>query len=124
MPELDNLLRLLKDNGGSDLHLAAGLEPRYRVSGHVVPVPGQSTLSDERLRALLQDIAGERRWQGFLHDRDADFAYGLSGVARFRASYFMQQRGLGAVFRIIPEKIVPLSQLKTPDVIGSFAHVT
>ena len=116
MARLDELLRYLKDHGGSDLHLAAGLEPRIRVHGGLDPVEGWSTLEVEDLRELMREITYEE-------SNDLDFAYGLEGVARFRANYFAQQNGPGAVFRIIPEDIVALDALNLPGAIERLAHL-
>jgi twitching motility protein PilT len=122
MPRLDQLLRQLKDQGGSDLHLAAGLAPRIRVSGHLVPVDGWEPLSDDELRALMREVADDDTWAEY-EAHDADFAYGLAGVARFRANYFVQERGAGAVFRIIPEKILTLEDLRLPPAIETLCHL-
>ena len=54
MARLDDLLRVLKTEGGSDLHLAAGLEPRIRVHGELRPVEGWSMLTDRDVRELLR----------------------------------------------------------------------
>ena len=123
MPELDRLLRHLKDRGGSDLHLAAGMEPRVRVRGELVPVPDWGTLDDSRVRALLQPVASERHWREWCETRDLDFAYGLPGVARFRANYFVQEHGAGAVFRMIPEQVVSLEALALPPAIAKLAEL-
>ncbi len=123
MPQIDSLLRYLKDHGGSDLHLAAGLEPRIRKSGRLVPIEEQPVLEDDGLRALIREIADEKQWDAYDGEHDLDFAYGLEGVARFRANYFVQERGAGAVFRIIPEQIVPLEDLNLPSSIESFVHL-
>jgi twitching motility protein PilT len=123
MAEIDALLRRLKERGGSDLHLVAGMEPRIRVHGGLEPVEGRGPLSDEELRGMLRVIASERHWEDFERDRDVDFAYGLAGVARFRANYFVQERGAGAVFRIIPETIVSAEDLKLPPAIARLAEL-
>lgn len=123
MPRIDELLRHLKEAGGSDLHLAAGLEPRIRARGELRAVDGWAVLSDEELRRLLAELAAERHWRQYTETNDADFAYGLEGVARFRVNYFVQENGAGAVFRIIPEKIVPLEELRLPKAIESLAHL-
>ena len=123
MPELDRLLRHLKDQGGSDLHLAAGMEPRVRVRGELVAVPEWGALDDARVRALLQPIASERHWREWSETRDVDFAYGLPGVARFRANYFVQEHGAGAVFRMIPEQVVSLESLALPPAIAKLAEL-
>jgi len=117
MAQIDDLLRYLKQHKGSDLHLAAGLEPRIRVHGSLVAVEGQPQLTNEGLRKLLREIASEAQWRSYEQAHDLDFAYGLEGVARFRANFFVQEHGAGAVLRMIPEKIVPLEELRLPKAI-------
>jgi twitching motility protein PilT len=94
-----------------------------RVRGALEPVPGWAVLGDGQLRALLEPVAGERHWREWLDTHDVDFAYGLDGVGRFRANYFEQEHGAGAVFRLIPEQIVPLESLALPAVIAKLAEL-
>ncbi|HEV8200170.1 MAG TPA: PilT/PilU family type 4a pilus ATPase [Candidatus Polarisedimenticolia bacterium] len=124
MAELDKLLVYLKETGGSDLHLATGLEPRIRRHGSLEPVEGWTTLDAARMTALLSGITTPKQWDEYDRTRDLDFAYGLEGVARFRANYLYQENGPGAVFRIIPEKIVALEDLKLPAAVEKLAHMT
>jgi twitching motility protein PilT len=70
MARLDALLRQLRDDGGSDLHLAAGLVPRMRRRGHVEEVAGQGVLDDPTLRGLLAELASEAQWREFETSRD------------------------------------------------------
>jgi twitching motility protein PilT len=123
MARMHELFHYLRDHKGSDLHLAAGLEPRIRVHGSLEPVAGWSTLTHEALLSLLREIASEEDWAGYMASGDLDFAYGLPGVARFRANFLRQENGCGAVFRIIPEKIIPLEDLNLPKAIESLAHL-
>jgi twitching motility protein PilT len=125
MARLDELFHYLKDSKGSDLHLAAGLEPRVRRHGHLEQVPNWPVLSDADLQGLLREIASPKQWEHFTKELDLDFAYGLEGVARFRANYLNQGNGVGAVFRIIPEEIVPLEKLNLPPAtaaLGDLEH--
>lgn len=121
MAQLDEMLTYLKDNDGSDLHLAAGLVPRVRAKGNIREIEGRGPLDDAQLRALLQEIASPKHWQEFVETKDVDFAYGLEGVARYRANYFVQQNGAGAVFRIIPEEIISIEKLKLSQAIEDLA---
>jgi twitching motility protein PilT len=121
--QIDQLLGYLKEKKGSDLHLAAGLEPRIRVNGELRAVDGATRLDDAGLRKLMREITSEAQWSVYTEKFDLDFAYGLEGVARFRANYFVQERGAGAVLRMIPEKIVPLEDLKLPKAIESLVHL-
>ena len=123
MPKIDELLRHLKDHDCSDLHLAAGIAPRVRSHGELEVVDGWPELTDESLRDLTREIATDADWQDYLACGDLDFAYGLEGVARFRANYFVQEHGAGAVFRIIPEDILTLEDLKLPASIESLCHL-
>jgi twitching motility protein PilT len=113
----------LKDNGGSDLHLAAGMVPHLRLHGVVKPIQGWQPFTDESLREHLLELTTEEQWRYFSKNLDLDFAYALPGVARFRANYFNQERGAGAVFRIIPEKIRTLEELKAPAALAGLADL-
>jgi twitching motility protein PilT len=120
---LDALLEQLKKEGGSDIHLAAGMAPRMRARGSLRAVEGWGTLGDAELRGLLGEVANEKAWAEYQATNDADFAYGLDGVARFRVNYFVQENGAGAVFRIIPEEIVSIEALNLPPSIEALAHL-
>jgi twitching motility protein PilT len=121
--EIDKLLMHLKESGGSDLHLAAGLEPRMRAKGRIGVIEGWGVLDDARLRDLMREIAITKAWEEYERSRDLDFAYGIEGVARFRANYFVQNGGAGAVFRIIPEEIISLEDLNLAQAIHSLADL-
>ena len=123
MARIDELFYYLRDHRGSDLHLAAGLEPRIRVHGSLEAVAGWPALSHDDLSALLREIASGPDWEEYEKVGDLDFAYGMEGVARFRANFLRQENGAGAVFRIIPEEIVPLEQLNLPPAIEGLAHL-
>jgi len=123
MARIDDMLRHMKEHDGSDLHLVAGISPRIRSHGELVEVEGWPELTDESVREIVREIATELDWQSFEECGDLDFAYGLEGVARFRANYFVQERGAGAVFRIIPEEILTLEDLKLPAAIESLCHL-
>ncbi len=121
MARLDALFRLLKDQGGSDLHLAAGNGPYLRKNGVVAPIADWPVFTDETLRSHLQELTTEKQWKHYGTNLDLDFAYALPGVARFRVNYFNQERGAASVFRIIPERIRTLEELKAPPALAQLA---
>jgi twitching motility protein PilT len=123
MARLDPLFKLLKEQGGSDLHLAAGMQPHMRQHGSVKPIGGWPVFTDSSLREHLKELSNEKQWSHFETNLDLDFAYALPGVARFRANYFNQERGAAAVFRIIPEKIRTLEELKAPAALAALADL-
>lgn len=123
MARIDELFAYLKSSKGSDLHLRAELPPRIRVHGELIDVEGWSPLSSEEVRQLLRDIATDDQWEEYESSGDLDFAYSLPGLARFRANFLRQHTGAGAVFRIIPEKIMTCEQLNMPEAIRKLAHL-
>ena len=123
MAEVDALLSQLKNDGGSDLHLAVGSVPRMRIKGELVDIEGRPVLTDTTLRSMMEEIAAPAQWVDYEHCGDLDFAYGLPGVARFRANYLVQEHGLGAVFRVIPEEILSIAQLNLPEAIVELAQL-
>jgi twitching motility protein PilT len=123
MSQVDAHLTALKTQGGSDLHLAAGAAPRMRIKGELAPLEGQAPLDDGALRTLMREIVSPAQWADFEASGDLDFAYGLEGVARFRANYLEQHHGAAAVFRIIPEEILTIEQLSLPPAIESLCRL-
>ncbi|MCG8460116.1 MAG: PilT/PilU family type 4a pilus ATPase [Holophagales bacterium] len=123
MARIDDLFRYLKENKGSDLHLAAGKTPRIRRNGELEDVGGWAVLGNDDLLGLLEEIADDEQWRSYRDCGDLDFAYGLEGVARFRCNFLLQEQGAAAVFRIIPEKILTCEQLGMPEAIVKLADL-
>ena len=124
MARLDELFRYCQGRGGSDLHLATGLEPRIRRHGQLEAVEGWPPLDANLIRSLLRQVVREDQWRDFEESGDLDFAYGLEGVARFRCNFLDQHNGPSAVFRAIPQEVVPLDRLGLPAVLGNLAHLS
>ncbi|NOY26495.1 MAG: type IV pilus twitching motility protein PilT [Oligoflexia bacterium] len=103
----------MNDRGASDLHLSVGRPPIFRLSGRLDPIRYR-VLDDGDYRRLIEPITPPHIWKSYLEHGDADFAYEVTGLARFRVNLLKQQRGMGAVFRIIPTKIMTLDQLGLP----------
>ena len=113
---IDRFLKLMKDRGASDLHLSVGRPPIFRASGRIEPIRFR-VLDDTYYQELIRPITPPHLWREFAEGGDADFAYEVPGVARFRVNLFKQERGMGAVFRIIPTKILTLDQLGMPPAV-------
>lgn len=123
MAQLDAYFHKLCELDGSDLHLTTGCPPMIRINGQIVP-QGDTPISADAMKTCLMEIAPKARWETFLQSGDMDFAYEISGLARFRANYFVDSRGLGAVFRLIPSTILTMDQLGLPNVIKKFCFLT
>ncbi len=123
MAALDALLRHLRRQHGSDLHLAAGLAPRVRVRGLLEEIPGLAVLNGEAMLGLLQEVCDPAHWEVYRRESDVDFAYSLEGAGRFRVNCFEQENGPSAVFRLVPENVQPLSSLGVPAAIEQLASL-
>ncbi len=115
---IDRYLRALVKRGGSDLHLSAGEVPMARLSGSMKPLlSNHPPFTDAQLRGLLLAIMTSRAREAFDELNDADFAYSIEGLARFRANFFDSRRGIGAVFRQIPYDILEPESLGLPKAV-------
>ncbi|MCI5218265.1 MAG: type IV pilus twitching motility protein PilT [Candidatus Electrothrix sp. LOE2] len=120
MTIIDGYFTQMKERGASDLHMVIGFPPMLRLRGELVPLD-EPVLTPESNRKILFEILDEDQQAAIDKNRDFDKAYALEGVGRFRCNLFYQQRGIGAVFRIIPAKILTVDQLGLPDVVRNFA---
>ncbi len=123
MAKIDELFRFLSAQGGSDLHLAAGLPPRICLHGSLTTIPDWPTFDDAFMGGLLREITSPDQWQEYEQGGDLDFAYALAGCARFRCNFLRQENGRGAVFRIIPSKVKSADDLSLPDAIKRLADL-
>jgi twitching motility protein PilT len=121
-PRIERFLRLMTSRGASDFHLTVGRPPLLRVSGTMEPIRYRS-LTEADYAELVRPIVPERLWEEFVATGDADLSYEVPGLARFRVNLFRQQRGSGAVFRVIPAKIMTLDQLGMPDPVRRLASM-
>jgi twitching motility protein PilT len=120
MAKIDAFFKLMHEQGASDLHLVAGQPPALRIRGEIERVKYKVLTSDD-LRAMLYEITPEYKVKVFEETGDVDYGYEIPGLARYRANYFMQKNGVGAVFREIPSTIMTTEQLELPTVVSKLA---
>ena len=123
MPRIDSFLRLVAEQGASDLHFHAGNVPIIRHEGELMPLPFRILSEVETGRFLLELLGEEQRAQ-FEKTKEADLVYSIEGVARFRVNIFVQSHGLGAVFRVIPNKVPTLDELNLPLALRRLTQLT
>ncbi|HVJ21515.1 MAG TPA: type IV pilus twitching motility protein PilT [Polyangiaceae bacterium] len=121
--EIDRFLSLMIERKASDLHLSTNAPPMLRVDGSMQAIPGHKVFSAEALQRVLLPIVPPRNREEFQQTHDTDFAYELDGKARFRVNCFVDMRGMGAVFRVIPTKILTVEDLKLPRELLPLCHL-
>ncbi len=117
---LPDLLKATLDLGGSDLHLSIGSPPQVRVDGHLRRL-ALADLTPDVLKGLAYSVLTDMQKKKFEETWELDLAFGLRGVGRFRCNVFNQKGAVGAVFRLIPEKIKPLEELGLPAVLAEIS---
>ncbi|MBE0418449.1 MAG: PilT/PilU family type 4a pilus ATPase [Coriobacteriia bacterium] len=116
IPHIDDLLCIMIDRGGSDLHLTVGSPPGIRLRGEIVPLENTEPLRQRDTMEMILNLLSEEQRRRFETELELDFAYSIPGVSRFRANVFQQRNSMGAVFRVIPLKIPTLEDLGLPKV--------
>ena len=117
---VQRLLRFAIEQNASDLHLSSGDSPMLRVSGDLVRID-VPPLSPDEAHQLIFQVMNDLQRRTFQEHQEVDFAYALDENVRFRVNAFVQNRGEGAVFRLIPNKIPRLEDLGLPPVLKKLA---
>jgi twitching motility protein PilT len=122
MARLDSFLRLVAEQQASDLHFHAGVVPMIRHDGELMALPFRQ-LSEPEARRFIMEILTPDQKEVLERDQQVDFLYALPEVGRFRASVFKKNEGLGAVFRVIRNRIPSIEELRLPPVVARLAHL-
>jgi twitching motility protein PilT len=120
--KIDELLRVATQFGASDLHCKAGSLPFMRVGGELRPILNAPRLTQEDTLDMAFSMMSNRQKQRFKEVSEADIAYGVSGLGRFRANIFQQRGTVGMVLRVIPDRVRSITELGLPPVIERIAE--
>jgi twitching motility protein PilT len=118
---LDGMLRIVVEEGGSDLHVTTGAAPTMRLHGSLHALHGYDPLIPVDTAMLLRAVVTEAQWAQFERTHELDLAYSVTGLSRFRVNLFQQRGSYGGVFRVIPHEIKPLDALGMPASVAKFA---
>jgi twitching motility protein PilT len=122
MARLDSFLRLVVEQHASDLHFHSGVTPLIRHDGELVPLNFRALTEADTQRFLLEILTPEQR-ERFEREQEIDFIYELPDVGRFRANMFRQARGIGSVFRIVPNRLPTIEELYLPPVVKKLTEL-
>lgn len=121
--KIQQLFKLMVDNGGSDLHLTPGTSPAMRVNGEIVRVK-IAALTPQSSKELIYQVLTEEQKNEFEKNLDLDFSFGIKGLARFRANVLYSKGGVAAVFRLIPSIVPDFKSLNLPNVLMEMTDVS
>ena len=113
MVTLEELLHLLMERKGSDLHITAGSPPRIRVDGDLVPT-NHDPFTGEETQQLIYGLLDNEQVAKFEREKELDLSFGIQGIGRFRVNVFYQRGAVGTAIRVIPYKILTFDDLGLP----------
>lgn len=120
MARIDAFLKLGREQGCSDVHLAVGMPPLLRMNGEIRSIRFRE-LGERELLAYLFEILTENLKARFRRGEDLDFSYMSEEVGRFRANIYRKSSGMGATFRFIPSLVPNLENLGLPPIVSHLA---
>ncbi len=114
------ILKEMIERGASDLHLKVASAPVYRINGTLVFTDYEAPNVDD-MAAVAQQILSPSQRDVFESTREIDFAFGVPGIARFRANFYVQRGSVAMVFRHVPVEIKTIDELGLPEVVKDLA---
>jgi len=111
-----DLLWLMKQKGASDLHIRVPVPPVFRIDGNLVPQTDLPPVTPEYAENVFKQITTPEQREKFYQDKELDFAYGVSKLARFRVNVLQQRGTLSIAFRMIPFEVPTIDELGLPQV--------
>ena len=119
--DITQILHFALQQEASDIHLSAGEPPNMRIHGSMKKLTLPALSADE-MQVMIYDIMSDAQRKTFEETNDIDFAIALGDIARFRVNVFRQQRGMGAVLRKIPTKIMSFADLNLPPTLSQLTR--
>ena len=120
--DLDSLLQRLAAAEGSDLHLKVGSPPRMRVNGQLTRVTDAPVISADDMVLIAKEVMQPRTWNHFEETNEADFAYSIQDLGRFRVNAYRQRSTIGMVFRLVRSHARSFAELCLPEAVRRLAE--
>ena len=118
---IEDLLKELVEDRGSDLHISNALPPIKRVDGNLVRMD-YPPLTSEQVEALLFPMMSNDQRRRLEQDWELDFSYGIKGMGRFRVNFYKDKGSYAAAFRTISDKAPTLEDMGMPPIVTTIAE--
>src|SRR4029079_13898484 len=115
-PTLNQLLKSMVEQGGSDLHITTNSPPQVRVDGHLRPL-SLPPMTPGETKQLAYSILTDNQKHRLEENLEIDLSFGIKGLARFRANIFHQRGAIAAAFGQIRYEIRSFRELGLPGTI-------
>lgn len=117
---IHDMLQMLVDHVGSDLHLVAGFPPCLRIDGQLYPIEGLPPLSKDECEKYIDPILTKEQKDYVTVNKEIDYGYQFKDQGRFRANVYYQQGCLSAALRLIPNTLKSIDELRLPSIFHTF----
>jgi len=118
---LPELLKTTVEMAASDLHISTNTPPQVRIDGDLQRLP-MPELTPTETKQLIYSVLTDAQKKRFEETFELDFSFGIKGLARFRGNVFSQRGAVGAVYRLIPEKVRTFGELGLPAVLSTLSE--
>jgi twitching motility protein PilT len=115
--QLNEMLKVAAEKLASDIHLKVGVAPVLRIDGRLTALQEMGRLSREWMMDTIFAIMNPHQKEQFIKTHDLDMAHSVPGLGRFRVNIYQQRGTVGAVFRVIPMKVLNIRELNLPEII-------
>ncbi len=122
MAQLDKIFRTAVQYKASDIYISTGCKPVLRINGELVQIEEHPILNKKTAEEYLLEILTPEQKEIFAKTLDYDFSLDVPGISRFRVNIFVQRKGIGATFRVIPEQVLTLDELGLPDQVRNICN--
>lgn len=119
---LYDMLKIMLEQGASDLHITTGSPPKLRVDGKLHDLEGYPSLGPVETKSLCYSILTDAQKHAFEENNELDLSFGLKGLSRFRANIFMQRGAVAGAFRVVPFEIKNFKYLGIPDIVADLSR--
>lgn len=117
---IHDILQILGDSGGSDIHIVAGAPVMLRIDGKLSPLEGSPVLEAQHTEALIFPLLSQEQKDYLKVNKELDLGYQFKEIGRFRINVYHTQGTVAAALRLIPNKIKTIEELYLPDIFHKF----
>jgi twitching motility protein PilT len=119
--KLSKLIDQLIAQGASDLHIGAGVQPIFRVSGSLTPMLTEQPLTAQDMLGYIDVLLSPEHKKRFMENQEIDFSYSYENKARFRGNGYFERGNMSVALRLIPRAVRSIAELNLPPSLENFA---
>jgi len=120
--ELDDIIDIVTEESGSDIHLSVGSHPVIRVDGSLILLEKKTSLTSPDITGFIHTLLTDTQYERFIQDKEIDFSFAAKNGIRFRGNAFFQRGAPSLALRHIPNVIKTFQELSLPPILESFTQ--